>query len=213
MVAGHPIIIVVSETDAELPRVWDELKSRVAGRNVKRLSDLFAEVSRVVEESIPYDYARTKRIRHRESPNGAEVKIPLAMYVSEKAGVCWQQGLLAAYLIEKLIDGGYIAGTVSTDRNMKRDRFGEWVEFAIRGYVGHQWARYTAPDGTIYVIDVAQHYCGRLADVPQDKRGFWRDYFRPEDKPPRPPAPPLHDEIDCALAAGGLLWLAWHFLL
>lgn len=211
MVAGHPVLIVVSEEDSHLPAVYRELEERLAGRNVRRIPELLAEVHALVREKLRYTCDLNKRIRQEKSPNGKEIKIPLAFYVARGEGVCWQQGLLAAYLIEKLIDEGCIGGTVSTDRNMKRDVLKEWADFSTGEFVGHQWARYTAPDGTVYIEDPAQDYCGRLQDVPRKKLGFWRDYFRPEDQIPMPPpkAPSLFDELDFLVAAGIVAALVW----
>ncbi len=214
MVAGHPILIVVSEEDTHLPAVYLELTERLASRNVRRIPDLLADVHALVREKLRYVRDLNKTVRREKSPGGAEVKLPLAFYVARGEGVCWQQGLLAAYLVEKLIDDDVIGGSVSTDRNMKRDVLKEWADFSTGEYVGHQWTRYTAPDGTVYVVDPAQDYCGRLVDVPRDRRGFWRDYFRPEDPipAPSPKVPSFFDELDMLVAAGIVAALVWNLV-
>lgn len=211
MVAGHPILIVVSEEDTHLPVVYSELTARLADRNVRTIPGLLAEVHALVRERLTYVRDLNKQIRREKSRGGQEVKLPLAYYVSIRKGVCWQQGLLAAYLIEKLIDDGVVGGSVSTDRNKKRDVLREWADFSTDEWVGHQWARYTAPDGTAYIVDPAQDYCGRLVDVDRKKRGHWRDYFRPEDPIPAPPPKPpsFFDELDFLVAAGIVAAVAW----
>ncbi len=214
MVAGYPILIVVEEEDGVLPRIYEEMAERIARGNVRRLDALLAEVRSTVAQAIPYNYKAIKQICLRESPDGKERVLQLSLFVVERTGTCWHQGLMAAYLIEKLIEEGYIHGTVSTDRNMKRDRLNEWVEYAVRGYVGHQWARYTTRNGVVYIVDEAQGYCGKLVDVPLDKPGFWRDYFRPDDliRARRILPPPLFDPLDRALIAAFVAWLIWHAL-
>lgn len=212
--AGHPEIIVVSETDAGLPRAYTRLERMLAERSVTTAEEVLRAVYELVRELLPYDRARVKALIARYRPNGrGEVKLPLAIYLRERAGVCRHQALLAGYLIEKLIEDGCIRGTVSTDRNRKRDPFDEWREYARHGYVGHQWCRYTSPDGTVYILDAAQDYCGRLADVPRRRDGFWRDYFRPEDAPAPPPARfpwIVLDPLDALVAVGGIVALVWH---
>jgi hypothetical protein len=81
------------------------------------------------------------------------------------AGVCRHQSLLVGYLIEKLINDGYLRGRVSIDRNQKKD------------IGGHAWARYTSRAGEIAIIDVTQEYRGKL-DL--NNSTCW-PYARPED--------------------------------
>lgn len=225
MVAGYPICIVVSEEDWHLPAVYVELETRLADKGIRRIPDLLAEVHALVREKLRYVDGLNKQIRREKDVTGRPVKLPLAFYVDRGEGVCWQQGLLAAYLIEKLIDNGCVGGSISTDRNMKRDVLAEWTE-RKDDLVGHQWARYADPNGIVYIIDPAQNYCGPLSNV-TTVRGLWRHYFRPEDvlapvpippvvQPPTPPAPepkptprPLLDPLDYTLIAAGLLWFLW----
>lgn len=101
MVAGHPILIVVSEEDTHLPVVYRELEERLARREVRRIPDLLAEVHAIVREKMKYVRGLNKQVRHEKSIHGKEVKLPLAFYVARGEGVCWQQGLLAAYLIDR----------------------------------------------------------------------------------------------------------------
>lgn len=217
VVAHHPICIVVSEEDWHLPAVYEELQKRVDAKRIRRVPELLAEVHALVREKLRYVKGLNKAIVREKAVSGRPVKLPLAFYVSRGEGVCWQQGLLAAYLIEKLIDDGCIGGTISTDRNMKRDARMEWSD-AKSDLVGHQWARYTAANGTVYVIDPAQDYCGPLANAPTT-RGRWRHYFRPDDAPANVPTPspatawvPRIDPLDVAVLVAGLGWLAWHVL-
>jgi len=206
MVAGYPVLIVVSEEDGRLTELYLELEYRLMVQRVSRTMDLLNEVYRTTRETLRYNYAATRRIKREFSPKGAEVEVPLSLYVDRRVGVCWQQGLLAAYLIERLIDGRYIEGKVSTDRNTKPSWF-------RRTWSGHQWCRYTAPDGTVYILDPAQGFCGKLADVPRGW-GFWRDYFRPED--PRPPIKDpliIIDGLDWFVAVAVVVWSYWYCFL
>lgn len=94
-------------------------------------------------------------------------KINLSEFLLEGAGVCRHQALLVGYLLEKLIKGGYLGGSISVDRNR------------IPGKGGHAWARYVAQDGTVYIIDPAQEYVGTLKDSLLNSNWV---YSRPEDR-------------------------------
>lgn len=116
-----------------------------------------------VEETLRYDKAATDALA-RDSQ-----KISLDVYMSKGVGVCRTQAVLCAYLVERLVDEGKIEGKVSIDRNMDRSVDGG----------GHAWARFTAPDGTVYIMDPAQHFVGTLEKA--QKNGKRWDYRRTED--------------------------------
>lgn len=114
-------------------------------------------------EKLDYD----KPMADAVSELYSDKKIDLEVFLNEGKGVCRHQALLAAYYIERSIDGGFMKGSVSVDRN------------SIEGRGGHAWARYTASDGTVYILDPAQQFVGTLED--SRSNGGW-NYSRPEDK-------------------------------
>jgi hypothetical protein len=69
--------------------------------------------------------------------------------------------LTCGVIIEMLIKEGSVEGKVSVDRKTFK-----------RG--GHAWCRYKGPDGTVFIIDVAQRYCGKLSSA-----SIIRAYSRP----------------------------------
>lgn len=127
---------------------------------------LVQKVFETVAENMRYNRKAVENIA-RVYHLGPDEKIYLGVYLREGVGVCRHQGLLAGYLLEKLVGEGYLKGKVSIDRN------------TIPGKGGHVWARYTTPDGQAYIIDAAQGFVGKLEEaVGDDLRWF---YERPED--------------------------------
>ena len=96
-----------------------------------------------VMEMIIYDgkYAEELGRKYRGKP----VLIGDAA-IGPRRGVCRHHGLVVAALLERLIQRGYIHGSVFYVRNT----FG----------FGHGWAEYRDSRGTFYVLDVAQKYFG-----------------------------------------------------
>jgi len=96
---------------------------------------------------------------------GKDRKVTLNHLIRAEVGICRHQALLAAYLLERLKNEGYVAGNVSVDRN------------SIPGLGGHAWVRYQNSKDVVFVIDPAQNYVGRLDEAP--KQGW--SYKRPEE--------------------------------
>lgn len=140
-----------------------EIRRKAERNGASKNQYLLEDVWRLVLDKMPYSIAREEEII---SQYGHNTKVVLGMY--EGGGVCRHQALLGAYLIERLIEEGYLTGRVSVDRNI------------VPGKGGHAWIRYTNSENEIIIIDPAQEFLGYLADVddPYDK---WF-YARPEDK-------------------------------
>lgn len=114
-------------------------------------------------ELLQYDKDFADEIRDEYK----DQKINLDVFLSARKGVCRHQALLTAYYIERFIADGKMNGKISVDRNIIPDRG------------GHAWARYTAPNGVVYIMDPAQKFFGTL----QESRHLaeW-NYARPDDK-------------------------------
>lgn len=147
-----------------LPARIKKLQSRITGAPID--APLVRKVFDIVNQKMRYDEEAVNAIPSKYNLKPDE-KVALEVYMREGIGVCRHQALLAGYLLEKLIDKGFLKGQVSIDRN------------TIPGKGGHVWARYQAPDKTIYIIDVAQGFAGKLQDAMFDETRWF--YERPED--------------------------------
>lgn len=116
-----------------------------------------------LKKTLRYDLKATNAIAADSQ------KVALNKYIQKGVGVCRTQGVLSAYLVERMIGENRLEGTVSVDRNTRKTLDG------IAG--GHTWARYRDTEGTVYIIDPAQGFVGCLEDA-TDKN--W-DYRRTED--------------------------------
>ena len=124
--------------------------------------DILENVFDVVSKNLKYDFAATNALAKDYE------KIALNSYINHKVGVCRTQAILVAYIAERLIADGKLEGRISIDRN---------DDHVVAG--GHAWARYTAPDGRVYIIDPAQRYVGTLENT-YNAKNKW-DYRRSED--------------------------------
>lgn len=127
-----------------------------------QITDMLKALLISVGDTIGYDIKFSEYIRS----NFKDRKINLHDFIAEGKGVCRHQALLAGYILERLINGGFVSGSVSVDRNYVEDKG------------GHAWARYTDEKGRIYIIDPTNGYAGKL-DRKSNK--IW-SYSRPEDK-------------------------------
>lgn len=124
----------------------------------------FETIRKEVAGILKYDLKATRAIA---TPSQ---EVPLGDYIKAGVGICRTQGVLSAYVIERLIDEGKLEGHVSVDRNQIE------VDDTTSG---HAWARFTDKTGQVYIIDPAQRFAGTLekANNNPDK---W-DYRRTED--------------------------------
>ncbi len=148
-----------SKGSFELRQIYSEvltdLEIRTQIRNPNKTGQNYVDILRAVYENVqrllPYDLVRTQAITN----DLIDKKINLYAFIKQRAGVCRHQALLTGYFLEMLQKQGFIQGArVSVDRNYQPD-----------SRDGHAWARFTAPNGEVYVIDPAQHYVGRLQDA------------------------------------------------
>ena len=158
-------VVVDDQADKRLMPIYGSVIQKI--EQIRRTGiDPKGQILNIVYETVarlmPYDTGAGDRVHQRVGDNH---KVYLGEFIG--GGVCRHQGLLAAYLLEKLKTNGYVRGTVSVDRNQ------------ILGRGGHAWARYTNSAGVVYILDVAQHYLGELK---KKKNLLAWNYERPEDK-------------------------------
>lgn len=171
VVPGTQEAIVVD--DQKYPKAFDRVYSFLLddiynavehNPEVDLITKLLIPVYDAAVQAMPYDRYRTEEY----ADQFIDSKVTLNDFMAYGFGVCRHQALLAAYLLERLQKSGELMSDdqISVDRN------------TIPGRGGHAWVRYTSSDGTVYIIDSAQHYVGRLEDA--DPNGW--DYRRPDDE-------------------------------
>ena len=169
--------LVVDEKYGVLPQCFNEVLSDIQGlmQNCERTGQnpekfILNMIFRYAERKLHYDNPAVER--HVNSLRGGRevVKITIDDFIRARIGVCRHQAILAGYLIEKLIDIGYLSGKVSVDRNLSSKD-------------GHAWVRYVTKSGEITILDAAQHFCGNIKETKDDRlRGIYRwSYERPDD--------------------------------
>jgi hypothetical protein len=149
-----------TEGDPSLGTIYSEVLTDVLQRvpqirNADKTAQDYKAILDVIyanaQRLLPYDLDRTKQVQREFKGQ----KVSLGYFIKGGFGVCRQQALLAAYLLEKLQTQTFLKGIkVSVDRNYDRET-GD----------GHAWTRFTAPNGEVYIIDPAQHYVGKLRDT------------------------------------------------
>ncbi|MGB4967429.1 MAG: hypothetical protein WBO35_04475 [Candidatus Saccharimonadales bacterium] len=172
-VAGAEAIVVDSKRE-ETRQIYEEYFNTVRKKiNEKSKSNDWGYTEQMAVEAIfetiyekmSYDLAYVNDISARlaADQNGTR-KIDLSFYMQDGKGVCRHMALLAAWLGGELKQAGYLKGKMTAEVNQNSE-------------VGaHEWARYTAADGSVMIIDPAQRYMGSLGNSES-----W-DYRRPEEK-------------------------------
>ena len=116
-------------------------------------------VDKYTDQLMPYDLEKTEKLSAPHyNDNGL---INLSEYVENKAGVCRHQCLLAAFLLETLVDKGVLVGRSGVERNHDIDAHG-----------AHAWAIFEQPNGTVYVVDPAQGFVGTKEQA--RAKGLWK---------------------------------------
>ena len=166
---------LVNETYKEL---LGKIGNKAANKSRKRKTRfVLRKVYKIVRNKMKYRLKYTDEIAN----NYSDKKYSLESFIQNGKGVCRHMALLCAVLIEKLIkETELLNGMVSAERNIIKPN--NWLKLLKVGVGGHAWCRYTDTDGTIYILDVAQYYLGKLK-----KHRIWIalgwmwDYHRPED--------------------------------
>lgn len=120
---------------------------------------LMRKVALRVANILRYNIDATERLSRPHY--GQKGLIDLSEYVEQGVGVCRHQALLAAHLIEELIETGYIDGSVGVERN-------EVIE--LNG--AHAWAVYRSRTAADVIVDPAQSFVGTRKEA--KRQGRWR---------------------------------------
>ena len=126
---------------------------------------VLVSVFAAVLEAMPYS---SEIVSNIIDANNNDNKVTLNNFIEVGGGVCRHQGLLVAYVLERLQNEGELMSEdkVSIDRN------------GVPGSGAHGWARFTSSDGTVYIVDPAQQFVGTLEEA---QRTYRWPYDRPED--------------------------------
>lgn len=128
-------------------------------------NDVLRAVYDTVREEMPYNEWAVGNIA-RIYASKSDEEISLDVFIKAKAGVCRQQALACAALVERFKNDRILRGKLSVDRNS-----------IFRS--AHAWCRYTTFSGNVWILDPAQNYFGRLKDCSESQK---LRYSRNEDK-------------------------------
>jgi len=164
-------ILVDPNNDPRLDAVYKSLQKRsmlkslmkrVIGSNYDDVEGQLEIVKSAVQSVMKYDRNTVDQFTRQFY---GDKKVYLGEFIDRGIGVCRHQGLLAAYLIERLINDGKLQGLARVERN------------TIPEYGGtHAWAAFTTKDGNQYVVDPAQSFVGSKKAARKQNR--W-DYYLP----------------------------------
>jgi hypothetical protein len=136
----------------------------------KTLKAVFDSVS----ESMVYDLPFVDKISaDMRSKNAEHRKVDLSLYLAAGKGVCRHMALAAAWLGGEMESRGFLPAG---------GKFTAEVNQSTKGNGAHEWARYTSPNGEIYILDPAQKFFGTLAEAvkrAEGKPNAW-EYFLDE---------------------------------
>lgn len=132
-----------------------------------KLKAVFETVTKAMEYDL--DYVDKLQAVVAKQPKENMRKVSLSTYLEDGKGVCRHMALAVAWLGGELARTGELSGTMTTGANVRS-----------KDNSGHEWARYTAADGSVYIIDPAQEHFGKLEDYIDDKE-VW-EYFRPGER-------------------------------
>ncbi len=116
-------------------------------------------INNYVRKVMPYDEAAADRLSRPHYANNS--LIGLSEYVKEGVGVCRHQCLVAAFLLETLIEKRILAGRTGVERNHDTNVHG-----------AHAWAVYESPARQLFVIDPAQNFVGTKEKAHEE--GRWK---------------------------------------
>jgi len=128
---------------------FESAKHEISSQSLRAELDSLNAVYKAVHQAMKYDHNAVEEIvgKYGVKEDG---EISLNVFADRGVGVCRHMALTCGVIVEKLIAEGGMEGRVSVDRKTIKQE-------------GHAWCRYTVPDGAVFIIDVAKHYCGKLS--------------------------------------------------
>lgn len=154
--------VVVDDKSRLLKKVVDDFMATLPTANeaeTMSTTGLLNQVCLHVARVLKYDLPGAERL---SAPHyGNKGLICLSEYIDQGVGVCRHQALLAAHLIEEVIERGYIEGSVGVERNQDLEANG-----------AHAWAVYKSTTSDDIIVDATQKFVGTRKQAQQ--RRLWR---------------------------------------
>jgi len=154
--------VIVDDKSQALKKVVDdfmETLSKSPDAEAFSTMNLLKRINFRVANVLAYDLERVERLS--EPHYDHKGLIGLSEYVERGVGVCRHQALLAAHLIEEVIDRGYLTGKASVERNHDLEANG-----------AHAWAVYKSDAEDDIIVDAAQGFVGSRQKATEE--GRWR---------------------------------------
>jgi hypothetical protein len=156
-------IVVDFYSSPMLKSIFERTKLEISTHSFRAELDILNAVFAAVYQVMAYDQNAVEELV-REQGVKEDGEISLDVFAGRGIGVCRHMALTCGVIIERLVEEGVMEGSVSIDRKTFREG-------------GHAWCRYKGPDGAIFIIDVAQKYCGKLSSP-----SVIRKYSRPVEE-------------------------------
>jgi len=132
-----------------LKSIFESVKLEISSQSLRAELEILNEVYTAVYQAMKYDRNVVEEIVEKYGVE-EDGEISLDVFADRGVGVCRHMALTCGIIIERLIEEGVMEGRVSVDRKTIKQE-------------GHAWCRYKGPDGAVFIIDVAKHYCGKLS--------------------------------------------------
>lgn len=162
--------VVVDDKSRALQQVAQGLLHKVERKFGKEptapIEAMLKLVNQYTREIMPYDERGADKLSAPHYDNNG--LIGLSEYIEQGVGVCRHQCLVAAFLVETLVDNKLMVGRTGVERNHDVDANG-----------AHAWAKFEIPGGQSFVIDPAQNFVGTKQKAQQE--GRWK-YDLPADR-------------------------------
>lgn len=155
--------LVVDDKSERVKAVVDEILSRVREMGKSPTMDqraILEEVRSGVAHTLRYDLDATEKLCDPYRFNKGSIM--MSEFIKEGIGVCRHQAVLAALVMESLIDVGLLYGDISVERNHDTEIGG-----------AHAWAVFKS-DADDVIVDPAQGFVGTREDAARKNR--WRYY-------------------------------------
>lgn len=140
------------------------------GTEAKALQAIYNTINEAMAYDLAFVLEEEKDIADKAPEHR---KAALNNYLIEGKGVCRHMALAVSWLGGDAVSRGIIEGRFTTEVNQSSDGLG-----------AHEWSRYVASDGEVYIVDVAQKFVGRLVDTlskRSDESERW-GYFRNKEE-------------------------------
>lgn len=175
---GEAIVVDPTEDSGEYDKLLNSFFGRIAKYKGKYdeedvLKAIYDTVSGAMQYSLAYADWRSEWI-NQQSPDHR--KINLDVYLAAGKGVCRHMALAAAWLGGEAAARGLLSGRLTAP-----------VKENTAYNAAHEWARYTAKDGRVYILDMGSddpndHYFGTLEASTVRKNAQNWNYFEPGER-------------------------------